>query len=110
MKMLVAAIVLGLAILIMNRTAWRLDRDPGGYRPALGNHASYPKFYVHGVSGFAFSLGLIVLSGLPWQAALAISVLAVLWEISAGFVNSLDILAGTLGAWTAYLLWATHHA
>ena len=112
MRVLLAACLAGLVILVLNRTAWRLDRDPGGYRPALGNHASYPKFYVHGVSGFAFSLGLAVLSGMAWQSAAAITILAGLWEVSAGFINPLDILASALGAWLAFLLTLTlgHHA
>lgn len=96
--------VIAAVVLVVNRLA-HFDSDAGGYRPALGNRASYPKAYVHGVTAFASSLAAIVfVGGAPVSCALLVILAAALWEFTQGFFNWLDVLAGAIGATAASAL------
>jgi hypothetical protein len=98
---LVLAIAAG--TLLGNRLL-HFDADVGGYRPALGNHATYPKAYVHAVTGFAATLAAGVFTGAPVAALGVVVVAAIVWEFTQGFFNWLDVVAGAVGAGVAVAL------
>lgn len=104
----VIAAAVAVAVVALNFTR-HVDADAGGYRPQWRNRASYPKAYVHGVSGFAAALAVAVFTGQPAAALLIVAAGAVLWEFSQGFVNLLDIAAGVGGALAACVLYAATH-
>ncbi|GAC1516755.1 MAG: hypothetical protein NVS1B4_13660 [Gemmatimonadaceae bacterium] len=83
---------------------WRIDPDPGGYKPAWNDRALYPKEFVHGITGFGLG-ALADLAGVPTKYRVpGICLAAYGYELSQGFVNRLDLISGCSGA-AAEAMW-----
>lgn len=82
-------------VIVANR-AFHWDSDRGGYTPRISDKATFPKEYVHFVTGLAIS-GLLLLLGAPWWVLFIPAVSTYGWEWSQGYINRLDILFGILG-------------
>lgn len=84
---------------------WPYDPSIGETHPKITDEATYPKFYVHAISGFALAM-LMHHAGVPllWIGILMF-IATIGYEWSQRFINALDILAGLFGALIAYFLW-----
>ena len=94
------------ALVLLANRVWGFDVNiPPRYTPRLTNKATYPKVYVHGVTAFAATLGVVAL-GVPLVAAVIVLALALgPWEwTQRGTIDPYDIAAGLVGIGAAWWL------
>lgn len=96
-------IALAIIVCLINKK-WKFDPDAGEYTPSIKDKAQYPKFYVHSVSACLITIGMM-LFGVNHPLALGlIAGFGVMYELSQGFVNWLDIVADITGGLVALFL------